>query len=97
MELTTIEIIGTRTRVEMVFDRAVRTVPSLSYDPVTRAFTEGVRGEYYATAHIAFVGREVDGSWTLFTTDGAPIKSGLNNKVSAWAAARRHFGPVIIA
>ncbi|MGW6949039.1 hypothetical protein ACWGHD_19195 [Streptomyces xanthophaeus] len=85
-----------RTAVQMVFDRGVRAVAGSTYDAATRTLTDAVRGEYYAKAHIAFIGREADGSWTLFTTDGAAITTGLNNKVSAKVAAKRHFGPVIV-
>ncbi|MGW0468269.1 hypothetical protein ACWDX6_23835 [Streptomyces sp. NPDC003027] len=96
-ELTIDEIIGTRTNVKMVFERCVRSVVRSSYDPATRTLTDVVRGEYYARAHIGYIGREENGTWTLFTVDGAPIKAWLNNKVSAKVAAQRHFGPVFVA
>ncbi|MEU7243355.1 hypothetical protein [Streptomyces sparsogenes] len=89
--------IGSRINVQDVYERRVRTVTRSAYNAETRTLTDVERNEYYAGTHIAYIGQERDGSWTLFTYDGDPIMTRIHNRLLAQAKAGKHFGPVIVA
>jgi hypothetical protein len=85
------------TDVRFVYDRGIRNRTAVTYDAATRAYGSKVEGEYYAKAHIAYIGKLPNGTWGLFTADGDLMKQWLNNRGSAKVAAKRHFGEVMFS
>ena len=80
-----------------VYDRGVRNVEGLTYNREANAYESVTRGEYYAKAEIAFLGREADGTWSLLTMEGKRFVTNLPNRGSAKVAAKRHFGSVMFS
>src|SRR4051812_7865422 len=85
------------TNIRVVWARKVRAVEGTSYDREANAFVDVVKQEAYAGNTLGYTGQDVYGRWTTLDADGWTIDDDMPNHVSATVAARRAFGPVIVA
>lgn len=85
------------TNIRVVWAREVRAVDGSRYDREANAFVDAVKYEAFAGKTLGYTGRDVYGRWATLDTDGWIIDDDMPNHVSATVAARRAFGPVLVA
>lgn len=85
------------TNIRVVWAREVRAVDGVSFDREANAFVDVIKQQAFAGKILGYTGQDVYGRWTTLDADGWILADDLPNHVSATVAARRAFGPVIVA
>lgn len=97
IEVTTPAFLAGLTNIRVVWAREVRPVDGLTFDREANAFVDVVKYQAFAGKTLGYTGQDVYGRWTTLDTDGWIIDDDLPNHVAATVAARRAFGPVVVA